>query len=111
MAIDDECMSANVLYDITLDEFLQYGELYEHKYNVMPDCIGKINFRSMTVYYNPLFNEDGITFCHEMVHHYYNQGFATEHIPEHIVEQQAQDIYKIYNDIIDDYVYSLINEK
>ena len=104
----DDILEQEVYEDMTISELLD-GERYNHVYKVMDGLRGRINFKKEVIYYNPCFNEDGLTYVHEMLHDYHNRTGVIEP-PESIIEQNAQRIYNEYSKLIDDYVYSLHNE-
>jgi hypothetical protein len=96
--------------DYDLKDIFQYGNLYNHCYKIMDDCKGRIDLKKNTVYYNPVFNEDGITFVHEMLHHHYIYNGYKEPCEE-VIELMAENFYKVYPKLFDNYINARLNNE
>lgn len=94
------------LEELTIGEFLGYSEYYDIKYKII-ESKGLINYKFKTIYINPLFNEDGLTLTHELLHHYYDNELLIEST-ESIVESMTMNIYKPNYEFIDYYVKRIL---
>lgn len=91
---------------IDLEDLLNYADEYEHKYfSTIDDELpkGKINFKDKTIFYNPLYNDEPETFCHELMHHHYIQVYGYD-APEALVEQEALLLADRYKEPINKYL-------
>lgn len=96
--------------ELNLEDVINYAEEYEHRYfSTIEEGLpkGKINFRTKEILYNPLYNEEGETLCHEIMHHHYDNVLGV-HPSEQIVEQEGLRLYKAYKKDIDVYVNKIL---
>lgn len=97
-------MLDDIINNYTIDEVIQWGMEYDHSYVVMDDVRARINFSEKTIKYNPIFNEDGISFCHEMVHHYFHEMVGEPEPSERFIEMMAKRLYQKNPLAFDNYV-------
>lgn len=76
---------------IILEDLLKYHDEYDVMYMIFDDAKGKINFRDKIIYINPVFNEDGLTYVHELIHHHYK--YFGVHPSEQQIENEAKYLY------------------
>jgi len=76
---------------MTIDDLFNYSNEYSASYLIMEDK-GRINFRDKHIWINPCFNEEGMTYIHEMMHHHYD-FMNGEHLSESMIESLAEDFY------------------
>lgn len=96
--------------EMDLEDLMNYAQEYEHKYySTIEEGLpkGKINFTQKLVTYNPLYNEEGQTLCHEMMHHHYIQVKGVD-VPEEIVESEGLRLYHQWPQEINKYVRTLL---
>lgn len=97
--------------ELDLEDLITYADEYEHKYFRMIDedlPKGLIDFKNNIVWYNPLYNDEGETFCHEMMHHHYIKVYNFD-APKPLVESNGLLLYKMYKPQIDEFVKYLID--
>lgn len=92
--------------ELDLEDVINYAEEYEHKYfdkieEGLPK--GTINFRTKQIKYNPIYNDEGETLCHEVMHHHYRNVYGFD-LPEFFVEQEGKRLYDMHKEDIDMYV-------
>lgn len=88
---------------ITLDEMIEESFPYSVRYKVLDHKKGRILYLPKIIIINPMFNEDGVTWTHEMCHHFYDNVFG-EDVIEAQVEEDGLLFYEHYYDVIDQYV-------
>ena len=96
----------NPLEELTLNEFLSYSDYYNISYKII-ESKGLINYKFKTIYINPIWNEDGQTIVHELLHHYYDLELLIQ-TTENIVESMTFNIYKPNYKFIDYYIKLLL---
>ena len=74
----------------TLDDILNYDSEYDVLEKVM-DVKGSIVFDTRKIYINPMFNDNGLTYTHELFHHHYREIGLD--VSEEIVERESQRFY------------------
>lgn len=65
--------------------------MYDVSYKIM-DSKGCINFNARKIWINPQFNEDAITYVHELYHHHFDREVG-EYAPEETIELLAEMFY------------------
>lgn len=97
-------MLDDIINQYAIDEVISWGQEYKHSYVVLDEERAKINFSERTIKYNPVFSEDGLSFCHEMVHHYFHEMVGQPEPTEQIIEMMAQRLYEKNPLAFDNYV-------
>ena len=94
--------------ELELTEILEEADNVEISLNVMDREFGLYLPDEDAIYINPIANVDelGITFLHEMFHHYsnVNNSFISRRLEEYEAERFAQETYKENKDQIINYL-------
>lgn len=75
----------------TIEDLFNYSNEYTVDYKIM-EVKGRINFRDKHIWINPCFNEEAITYVHEMMHHHYD-FLNGENLTESRIEELANEFY------------------
>lgn len=101
--------------ELTTEGFLKIGDMYFVQYKFCKSNLpyktvkGKINFNKWEIILNPAMNEDGITFTHEIAHHWFEKFLGFE-ASEDLVENTAKNFYSEHKQFIDSYVAEKLKE-
>lgn len=92
-----------------IETILATFEQFTIQYAIQDGCYGRIKPSEYIIYINPLYNQDGITATHELMHYFFDyQGIM---IPERCIEQIAQEIYTDHKKTIDDYISARLSDR
>lgn len=97
------------LTEVGIDDILMTFNQFTIRYQIFDDCYGRIKPQEYIIYINPLFNQDGITATHELMHYYFD--FQGIELPEESIETLAQEVYNDYQEDIDYYVRVRLNQQ
>jgi len=96
------------LVESGIESILASFEQFTIQYAIQDSCYGRIRPKEYIIYINPLYNQDGITATHELMHYFFDyQGIM---IPERCIESIAQDIYSEHKETIDDYIHTRLQD-
>ena len=77
---------------MTTDDFFTYSNMYDVSYRIMEGSKGRINFNARKIWINPHYNEDAMTYIHEILHHHFEKEIG-EPTSEEGIELLAEMFY------------------